>query len=42
MMGSLHVQMAHLSAIGGWLEGSGWVEALMANITTTGRIESFF
>lgn len=43
LMGPLHVEMAYMSAIGNWVNGSGWVAAFeKANITTTGRIESFF
>ena len=42
MLGPLHIEMAFLSAIGNWIEGSGWIQALeQANISTTGRIESF-
>ena len=26
MMGPLHIEMAFISAIGDWLEGSGWVD----------------
>lgn len=41
LMGPLHVEMALLSTIGDWLEGSGWTEVLKrSNISTTGRIES--
>ena len=41
-MGPLHVEMAYMSAIGDWVDGSGWLEAFeKANISTTGRIESF-
>ena len=42
MLCPLHIEMAFLSAIGDWLEGSGWTQALeKGNISTTGRIESF-
>jgi len=42
MLGPLHIEMAFLNAIGDWLEGSGWIQALeKGNISTTGRIESF-
>ena len=42
MMGPLHIEMSFSSAIGDWLEGSGWIQAFeKANVTTTGRIESF-
>jgi hypothetical protein len=41
MMGSLHIEMNFLSAIGDWLEGSGWVELLTkSSINTPGRAES--
>ena len=39
-MGGLHIEMAFLSAIGDWLQGSGWVLLIVkANITTEGRAE---
>ena len=42
MMGPLHIEMAFISTIGDWLDGSGWTDAFeKAKITTTGRIESF-
>ena len=42
MLGPLHIEMTFLSAIGDWLEGSDWTQALeKGNISTTGRIESF-
>ena len=42
MLGPLHIEMAFLSTIGDWLEGSGWTQALeKGNISTTGRFESF-
>uniref|UniRef100_H3B0T6 Uncharacterized protein n=1 Tax=Latimeria chalumnae TaxID=7897 RepID=H3B0T6_LATCH len=42
MMGGLHIEMAVLSLIGDWLEGSGWVEILVkADVTTYGIAESF-
>lgn len=41
MMGGLHIEMAALRLVGQWLNGSGWVEALVqANVTTQGRGES--
>ena len=42
IMGPLHIEMALASAIGDWLEGSGWIDILKkANTSTSGRIESF-
>eukprot|EP00794_Sanderia_malayensis_P004251 gene4251-4816_t len=42
MLGPLHIEMAFLSAIGDWLEGSGWTTVFeRAQISTIGRIESF-
>ena len=42
MMGPLHIEMAFISAIGDWLEGSGWVNTFIrSKINTLGRIESF-
>ncbi len=29
MIGALHIEMSFLSAIGDWLEGSGWVELMI-------------
>ena len=41
-MGPLHIEMVLMNTIGNWIQGSGWVEAFVqANITTTGRIDSF-
>ena len=41
-MGPLYIEMALASAIGDWLEGSGWIDILKkANTSTSGRIESF-
>ena len=41
MLGGLHIQLAVLKAVGSWLLGSGWTEAVaQARITTTGRAES--
>ena len=43
LMGPLHIEMSLMNAIGNWIQGSGWVEAFVqANITTAGRIDSFF
>ena len=42
MFGGLHIEMAALRTLGDWLQGSGWVEALVqADITTTGTADSF-
>ena len=42
MMGPLHIEMAFVSAIGDWPEGSGWVNIFIrSKINTLGRIESF-
>ena len=44
-MGDLHTEMAFLSAIGDWFEGSGWTEIYeMSDIhtSTEGRVDSFF
>ena len=41
MIGGLLIELAVLKAIGSWLLGSGWTEAIaQAEITTTGRAES--
>ena len=43
-MGDLHTEMAFLSAIGDWFEGSGWTELYkMSDIRTgtEGRVGSF-
>ena len=41
MLGGLVIELAVLKAIGSWLLGSGWTEAIaQAGITTTGRAES--
>ena len=41
MMGGLHIEMATLSVIGDWVDGSGWTGLLeRADINTPGRIES--
>ena len=42
MFGGLHIEMAFLKVIEGWLEGSGWTTALAnANVATPGTAESF-
>ena len=42
MFGGLHIEMAFLKVIGGWLEGSGWTTVLAdANVATPGTAESF-
>lgn len=41
MFGGLHIEMAALKTIGDWLQGSGWVQALVqAEIATTGTADS--
>ena len=41
MLGGLHIEMAMLSMLGKWLEGSGWSSALVeAGIATSGRAEA--
>lgn len=38
MLGRLHIEMALLSVMGNWLNGSGWVAIMAtANDTTEGR-----
>ncbi|KAK3730385.1 hypothetical protein QZH41_004674 [Actinostola sp. cb2023] len=42
MFGGLHIEMAFLKLIGGWLEDSGWTTSLVeANIASSGTAESF-
>ena len=42
MFGSLHIEMAFLKVVGGWLEGSGWTSALVdTNVAIPGTAESF-
>ncbi|KAL9954824.1 hypothetical protein ACROYT_G042404 [Oculina patagonica] len=42
MFGGLHIEMAFLKVLGGWLEDSGWVAALVdANVASPGTAESF-
>ncbi len=41
MFGGLHIEMAALKTIGDWLQGSGWVQALVqAEISTAGTADS--
>ena len=41
MLGGLHIELEVLKAIGSWLSGSGWTEAVAkAGITSAGRAES--
>ena len=39
-MGGLHIEMALLSAMEDWLNGSGWVVMTTANVTTEGRADA--
>ena len=42
LMAPLHIEMAFISAIGDWLEGSGWVDTFKkSKINTAGENESF-
>lgn len=42
MFGGLHIEMAALKTLGDWLQGSGWVQALVqAEIATAGTADSF-
>ena len=42
MLEGLHIELAVLKAIGSWLSGSGWTEAVAkAGITSAERAESF-
>jgi len=42
MFGGLHIEMAALKRLGDWLQGSGWVQALVqAEIVTAGTADSF-
>ncbi|KAK0146492.1 hypothetical protein N1851_014183 [Merluccius polli] len=42
MFGGLHIEMAALKMLGSWLQGSGWVEALVeADIASSGTADSF-
>ena len=43
MLGSLHTEMAFMSAIGYWVKGSGWTDIFnRAKISMVGRVASFF
>ena len=40
MLGGLHINLAIISMIGSWLEGSAWIENLVeSSVTTPGRAE---
>ena len=42
MFGGLHIEMSALKMLGNWLQGSGWVEALVqADISSPGKADSF-
>ena len=42
MFGGLHIEMAFLKVLGGWLDESGWTAALVdANVASDGTAESF-
>ncbi|KAL8616011.1 hypothetical protein ACOMHN_014973 [Nucella lapillus] len=42
MFGGLHIEMAALRTLGDWLQGNGWVQALVqAEIATAGTADSF-
>eukprot|EP00794_Sanderia_malayensis_P001481 gene1481-1638_t len=42
MMGGLHIEIAAFKALGKWLNGSGWVEALInASVASSGVADSF-
>ena len=42
MFGGLHIEMATLKMLGNWLQGSGWVDALVqAGISSQGKADSF-
>ena len=41
-MGDLHTEMAFLSSIGDWMEGSGWADVYgKSQISTPGPVDSF-
>ena len=43
MLGGLLIELAVLKAIGSWLLGSGWTEAIaQAGITTGGQYKSYY
>ena len=42
LFGGLHIEMAALKIVGDWLQGSGWVQALVqAEVTSAGTADSF-
>lgn len=42
MFGGLHIEMAFLKLLGGWLDGSGWTTALVeADVASAGTADSF-
>ena len=42
LLGGLHIEMAAFKALGRWVDGSGWTEALVnASVTTSGVANSF-
>ena len=42
MFGGLHIKMAALKTLGNWMDGSGWVQALVqAEIITRGTADSY-
>jgi len=42
LFGGLHIETAALKTVGEWLQGSGWVQALVqAEITSAGTVDSF-
>lgn len=42
MFGGLPIKLAALKTIGDWLEGSGWIQALVqAGVSTMGKAQSF-
>ena len=41
-MGDLHTEMAFLSSVGDWMEGSGWTNVYgKSQISTRDRVDSF-
>ena len=42
MFAGLHIKMAALKTMGDWLDGSGWVQALVQAEMTPGIADSFF
>ena len=42
MLEGLHIEMAALKALGGWLDGSGWTDCLVqAGVAKVGMADSF-